>query len=85
MKLVCRRNAILREESVILHNGGYEEYVDTMNVIDIHTEIKLMSCDAFNLLMHHIFGYYALIKLLSFDNYAPKRYTLSTVYPQSQE
>ena len=51
MRRQWRHNAILREESFIVHNGGCEEYADIMSAMDIYTGMKLMSGDALNLLM----------------------------------
>ena len=46
MRRHWRHNAILREESFIVHNGGYEVYVDFMSAMEIYTWMKLKSCDA---------------------------------------
>ena len=51
MRQKWRHSAILREKSFIVHTGAYEEYVDVMSAIEIYTGIKLMSCNALNLLM----------------------------------
>ena len=51
MRRQWRHSAILREESFIVRNGGFDEYVDVMSAKEIYTEIKLMSWDPLNLLM----------------------------------
>ena len=40
MRRQWRHSAILREECVIVHNSGYEEYGDVMGAIEIYTGIK---------------------------------------------
>ena len=51
MRRQWRHSAILREESFIVRNGVFEEYIAGVSAKEIYTEIKLMSCDDLNLLM----------------------------------
>ena len=40
MRRPWHHSAILVEQIHIVHNGGYEEYVDIMSAMEIYTEIK---------------------------------------------
>ena len=56
MRWQWRHSAILREESFIVRNGGLGEHVDVMSAEEFYMEIKLMSCNALNLLMPDFSG-----------------------------
>ena len=52
MTTVNLRYMYFKRESSVVHNYGYEEYIE---------ENKSMSCDALNLLMSDFFGYYIVL------------------------